>query len=351
MSNQVHRVGMIRNAKIRTSKNGSRFLQGEIHLQNTSSSIAFKMWNYQEKDPIKNGAYEVYGHLDKFNGKDQMIASKVQARDDIHIQDFMPKAPFDFKVEEVQEEFVSRINMISSPEIRTWVIACIIACKHPWLTWRERFKESSEFLRNNMNSGSPVSMTVSMLKETPFNKAWAATRNHHAYNHGLIIHTNEVIRVALSMYLAIGHGYTLNEDIFGSMQGQQDVVLAGSILHDIGKVYENNVQNSSYEKTNLGILYTNDLDITSTFVSNIFNMISDSNTSDNVHHMYMHVMKCIHGHHGQYGNQLPNTIPSLCVSYADGSAAHLAWVRDEILKGDPKPYVKGSNNISFKEKI
>lgn len=68
---------------------------------------------------------------------------------------------------------------------------------------------------------------VSTLKENEFYfDAPAALYHHHSYKHGLLEHSIQVIDLSLSMLSCLDEGITINPDI----------IIAGSILHDIGKI-------------------------------------------------------------------------------------------------------------------
>ena len=66
-----------------------------------------------------------------------------------------------------------------------------------------------------------------LLHEKPFYyECPAAKRNHHAYKHGLLEHSVQVIELSFSLINTFDEGITINNDL----------IIAGSILHDIGKI-------------------------------------------------------------------------------------------------------------------
>lgn len=54
----------------------------------------------------------------------------------------------------------------------------------------------------------------------------AAKRFHHAYKHGLLEHTIQIIDLAFAMINTFDHNIKVNSDL----------IIAGSILHDVGKI-------------------------------------------------------------------------------------------------------------------
>ncbi len=59
-----------------------------------------------------------------------------------------------------------------------------------------------------------------------FYESPAAVYYHHAYKHGLLEHSIQVIELSLSMINTLDDGIIINKDL----------IIAGSILHDIGKI-------------------------------------------------------------------------------------------------------------------
>ncbi|MCW4014851.1 MAG: HD domain-containing protein [Candidatus Bathyarchaeota archaeon] len=66
-----------------------------------------------------------------------------------------------------------------------------------------------------------------LLEENPYYyKCPAAKRYHHAYKHGLLEHTTQIIDLAFGLIKTFDDGIQVNKDL----------IIAGSILHDIGKI-------------------------------------------------------------------------------------------------------------------
>ena len=67
-----------------------------------------------------------------------------------------------------------------------------------------------------------------VLQENPFYyECPAAKRHHHAYKHGLLEHTIQIIDLAFGVINTFDDGIKVNTDL----------IIAGSILHDIGKIH------------------------------------------------------------------------------------------------------------------
>lgn len=74
-----------------------------------------------------------------------------------------------------------------------------------------------------------------------FITAPAAKRHHHNYKGGLLVHTNEVIEICKTIA-------TIYEDI------NQDLLITGAILHDIGKIESYDYETEKIEMTTEGVM-------------------------------------------------------------------------------------------------
>ena len=134
-----------------------------------------------------------------------------------------------------------------------------------------------------------------------FLNAPAAMTVHHAYKGGLIVHTLKVTELSLK----ISETYTnINKDI----------LIAGALLHDIGKIYEYEIKPYGIEKTPEGELFGH-INIGANLVINKSKKINELNKEyiDEIAHIIL-------SHHGEieYGSPiLPKTIESLIVHFAD----------------------------------
>lgn len=140
----------------------------------------------------------------------------------------------------------------------------------------------------------------------------AAKMKHHAYTHGLIEHSLEVMTFALS-------DLTYYDDV------NKDVLIAASLLHDIGKVFEYETNDGlSYEIGTKGKLVPH-IPYGSMIVHNKLNefKVDESIT--------LQVINCILSHHGscEFGSPM---IPSNKESWL----LHLADHRSAILNSEFK---------------
>ncbi|BBE31029.1 HD family phosphohydrolase [Tepiditoga spiralis] len=138
------------------------------------------------------------------------------------------------------------------------------------------------------------------IKKDFFNSP-AAMTVHHAYKGGLIAHTLKVTELALKI-----------SETYKNVN--KDVLIAGALLHDIGKIYEYEVKPYGIEKTSEGELFGH-INIGSNLVMNKSKKIAGLKKEylDEIIHIIL-------SHHGEieYGSPiLPKTIESLIVHFAD----------------------------------
>jgi 3'-5' exoribonuclease len=153
-----------------------------------------KVWEKIDtlKDTIKDGTIvKVQGQLEEFNGAPQIKIDRIRAaqeNDDVTAEDFLPrsKRPLDVMLNELN----SVIDSIQNPFLNQ-LIKIIMT-------------------KENLNKYS----------KTPAGKAW-----HHAYLHGLLEHTLEIVRICELMC-------SIHREI------KRDVLICGALLHDFGKTEE-----------------------------------------------------------------------------------------------------------------
>lgn len=183
---------------VKTAKNGKPFLN--LELRDQSASLPAKVWsNYEDLfDKIKEGVIvKVAGLIEDYNGTLQIRVEKIRPaneNDNVSSDDFLPKSVR--PLNEMIDEFNSVIGSISNPYLNS-------------LT-------KKIFSGENFNN----------FCRTPAGKAW-----HHAYVHGLLEHTLEIVKICDLMA-------TFHPEI------NRDLLISGALLHDFGKTEELTYENS-----------------------------------------------------------------------------------------------------------
>lgn len=193
--NPVDHFLLIRKFEIRNTKAGKKFLS--LELGDQSSSIGANVWNdtsgfEKVSEGGKVGAVvKVAGTIDEFLGTPQVKVNSIRLAtesDRISPKDFLPKSSLN--LEKMKTEFLTRINKISDKNLKT--------------------------LLNSIFSGNRLENFIT----APAGKSW-----HHAYIHGLIEHTLELIKICDLMC-----------DFHNELN--RDILIAGAMLHDLGKTEE-----------------------------------------------------------------------------------------------------------------
>lgn len=182
---------LLGNATVRTSANGSHFLAATI--SDCSGSLDLKMWDYSGPvGPEDNGgAVRIRGTVSDYRGAKQLTARLIRLageQDNIDPEQLVPTAPMD------QEQAVREIRNILNGF------------------------QDEDYRR--------VAETLFSRNEAEFRAVPAAKSVHHGFRGGLLMHTVNMLRAAA--YLA-----ELYEEVIN-----RDLLLAGTLLHDIAKIRE-----------------------------------------------------------------------------------------------------------------
>ncbi|MDF2856211.1 MAG: 3-5 exonuclease [Neobacillus sp.] len=188
---QVDLYLLIKNATKGTASNGKPFLT--LILQDKSGEIEAKLWDANEEDE-KNYApqsiVKVLGDLQNYRGKSQLKIRQIKRTgpgDNVKIDDFLETAPLS------QDEMMSKLTQY------------IFDMKNPNIQ-----RITRHLLKKHQQA----------FLEYP-----AATKNHHEFVSGLGYHVVSMLDLAKSIAA-----------LYPSLD--KDLLYAGVILHDMGKVIE-----------------------------------------------------------------------------------------------------------------
>ena len=193
--------------EIKTSQKRSAYLN--LELRDKSAIMPAKVWEQVDavKDSIKEGTIvKIAGKIEEFNGALQIKIDQIrpaQKNDNVQPEDFLPrsKRPLNVMLNELDEV----VNSIQNKYLNK-IIKSILTGEH-----LERFSRA------------------------PAGKAW-----HHAYIHGLLEHTLEIVKACDLMC-------AFHSDI------NRDLLISGALLHDFGKIDELNF-NTAFDYSDKGKL-------------------------------------------------------------------------------------------------
>lgn len=182
---------LIKEARKGTASNGKPFLT--LFFVDSTGEIEAKLWDASTDDEemfIEEKVVKIVGDIQDYRGKAQLRIKSIrpaQITDGVRVSDFLEKAP------------------IAQDELREYVTEAIFEMKNPNI---QRIVRA--FLKKYDNE----------LFVYP-----AASKFHHAYVSGLAHHIVTMLKVAKSL-----------SEIYPSLN--KDLLYAGIILHDIGKIHE-----------------------------------------------------------------------------------------------------------------
>jgi len=188
----VRSTFLVQSKECKTASNGAPYL--DLNLQDLTGAIPAKLWDYSERTTPPFDADDVIaveGQVENYRGAAQIRIRRITLcpPEEVNLFDYLPRTQGD--PEEMYRELLGRIEVMSAGPLRDLMTSVL---------------EDPEMARK-------------------FKLAPAATSYHHAYLGGLLEHVLALITLAD----AVGEHYPWL---------QRDLVVAGLILHDIGKTEE-----------------------------------------------------------------------------------------------------------------
>jgi len=180
---------MVKGAEKKTDRNGRDYV--DMNLGDRTGEINAKIWNWEGTQVPESGKpILIRGLVQEYNGRMQMRIEKWRAaapEDPVNISELVPAAP---------------------------------------RSSREMMSEIRETLESFANE-SLKRLTEAMLETAGEKLEWfpAAQRMHHAERSGLLHHTTDMLRLAKAAM-----------EVYPWMN--RDLLYAGVILHDLGKIEE-----------------------------------------------------------------------------------------------------------------
>lgn len=168
---------------------------------------------------------------------------------------------------------------------------------------------------------------VACCLDSRFYECPAAIRRHHEYIGGLCEHTLETVKIALAIM-----------DTMPRTKINRDMVIAGCVLHDIGKIFcfdkvgQSYVPNDTYnliEHITMGIMY----------IEEYTSLLTDS--------QILQIRHIIQSHHGIYGDVVPLTAEAWLVNEADGASSRLRSIVDDLEAIPAGQKKKGTHSEKF----
>lgn len=178
----------------------------DLVLTDGSDDIVAKVWNWNKAHalPVKGVVYVITGTSSEYKGAKQLSVASLVKQEPQNIEAFVKR-------------YVPGSKQPSSPSVFTSKIV----------------DEKIRFF---------VEAIFTDLKE-PFMLATGAKSIHHAGIGGLAAHTFEVCSIAMAMAECYKDDVCL------------DLIIAGALLHDIGKIFTYDIESASIEMADAGLLF------------------------------------------------------------------------------------------------
>lgn len=267
---------------LREKKDGGFFTQ--IELSDRTGTIEGIAWDNisNEFTNISSGDFVfITGNVNEYNERLQIVVNSIARvpEDEIQAEDFLNVVEED--IEKVINEIKEMLNKLTNQFLKNLIA---------------QFLNDSKFMEK-------------------FRKAPAAKKAHHASIGGLAVHTRNVMNLGIKTC-----------EIFGFLN--HDLLIAGSFLHDIGKIYEytyNKKIDHSKEGRMLGHIVIG-YEIISEKTKEIDNFPNE---------LKLKLLHMIISHHGEleYGSPILPVFPeALVLHFIDNLDSKLEMMRDEIKK-------------------
>jgi 3'-5' exoribonuclease len=269
---EVVGVYLVRDKQRKETRNAKSYLH--LVLSDRSGAIEAKLWDQADRFDALFAAEDIVGvrgRTSTWNGRVELTLSLVQPVQvaDAELERFIPASPRDREV--MARELELLVQSVADPALRL-------------------------LLQRLTSAGSPIGRL--------FRRHPAAKRNHHAYLAGLLEHSLSVARAA---DLLAGHYLKQGARV------DRDLLVAGALLHDVGKVRELTAGRSisySDEGQLLGHILIG-LQLVTRAAEDIPQLAPER---------LLHLQHLIASHQGRHewaSPKLPHTLEALILHYAD----------------------------------
>jgi 3'-5' exoribonuclease len=281
VGSRVQHELMVRSREDKVTKNGDPF--AVLQLGNSSGQIAANVWREQLPflEGVRSGSVvQVIGTVESYQGRRQLKITapvRVIAASAVNINDFLPRAGID--ASKLWATVDKWRGEITSPKLRMAV---------------DLFFADDDF-------------------RTRFERAPGATRGHHASIGGLLMHVVEVGSIARASAKA--------------MRGNVDLVTAGALLHDIGKVEAYTVTPAGFDHTQGGHLLQHVV-LGALMLDRRLRTLPEGTLSESQELELHHLMQSQHGPHDHGAPML--TLEAELLHLADQASASSANISSSV---------------------
>lgn len=263
---------VLTNAEIRKTKGNPPRPFAALTFSDGTGSISGNVWNYTIETPPKLQVYDVTASIGEYNGKTQLNNIAMSPSEDQSTAEFCLRFAGDDQIRAAVNTINGNIEELRNPGLQAF-------CR--------------ELFTNRVDEWINASSAVKM---------------HHVGIGGNICHTLEVMCMSIELAHVLSWcGYQL----------EQELVVAGAILHDVGKLETYSVDGAAVSMTVDGIMQDH-------ILIGIKKILSSAAAKQypGIAELLIH---CIGSHHGklEYGSPVtPKCLEAAIINTADGLSAN-----------------------------
>lgn len=292
---------LVQSKERKITSNGAAYL--DLSLQDTTGVISAKLWDYSERTTPAfeaDDVVQVDGHVESYRGAPQLRIRKITlcAPEEVNLLDYLPRTRRD--PEEMYAALVERVHRMSEGPLRVLLLSILEDA-----TLAEKYK-----------------------------LAPAAMSYHHAFLGGLLEHVSSL--VALADRVADHYPWL-----------RRDLIVAGLVLHDMGKTEELNFTRGFRYSTRGQLLghITMALEMVQAKIHQIPNFPPE--LKDEIEHIIL-------SHHGklEFGSpKEPMFAEAMVVNFLDDMDSKLEAVRQQYAADQDSPGDWTRRNPALKREL
>ena len=278
----VNTVFLVKDKILAMAKNGKPYMN--LRLMDKSGDIEAKIWDNTElldKQFDKDDFVKVRGKASVYMNKMQVVIAEIAKvpEDQVALANFLPESPRD--IAEMRQELIDTVAALVNPHLKALM---------------EAFLADAPFM--------------GLYCQAP-----AAKGMHHVYLGGLLEHSLALVKLTKTIVPLYGG---INEDL----------LVVGSLLHDVGKIYEMSF-GRAFDYTDVGKLLGH-ITIGVELVDEKIRTVEGFPRE-----LAMLLKHMLLSHHGQYeygSPKRPKTIEATILNYLDDMDSKINGIRAHIAK-------------------
>ena len=256
------------------AKTGKKYITGEV-LDKTLK-LKFNLWNIENRTLEKNCYYSFTGKLEKYNNSFQINLFKIRKKNEKNIDLLDFKKSTDLNIENLYNDLLNILSAIKDPFYKFLA--------------DEIFVKNEDFIKNFKNSP-------------------AAEKVHGAYIGGLLEHSVNIAKMAEILVNFYNEFY-----FFGKLS--KDLTVIGSLLHDIGKMWEYDYHGALIKTTKKGELLGH-IYMSSNLINDLANKYKAKFPDCDIDEKLIKLIHLVLSHHGklEFGAPVVPKIPEAIIVY------------------------------------